>query len=119
MESSTIWNCWRKSGILSENSNTSETLPSPLIPITSPLSSPAPPDPTTHAENDIADSLAELEKRGVLPRANQMDIDELLNPEPEHEIITMNVSDEEIFKSVCEHRQGEEMMEINGGGQYQ
>jgi len=27
-----------------------------------------------------------------------MDIDELLNPEPEHEIIAMNVSDEEIFQ---------------------
>jgi hypothetical protein len=45
----------------------------------------------------------ELEKRGVLPRANQMDIDELLNPEPEREIIAMNVSDEEIFESVHEH----------------
>jgi len=27
----------------------------------------------------------------------------------------MNVSDEEIFESVCECQQGEEMMEINGG----
>ena len=44
-----------------------------------------------------------------------MDIDELLNPEPEREIIAMNVSDEEIFESVRERRQGEEMMEINGG----
>jgi hypothetical protein len=50
----------------------------------------------------------------IEPFFNQMDIDELLNPEPEHEIIAMNVSDEEIFKSVHEHRQGEEMMEING-----
>ena len=98
----TIRNCWRKSGILPENSNTSETLPPPSISITSLLSSPAPPDPTAHAENDIVDSLAELEKRGVLPRANRMDIDELLNPKPEHEIIATNVSDEEIFESVCE-----------------
>ncbi|KAF8219477.1 hypothetical protein L208DRAFT_1418175 [Tricholoma matsutake] len=29
-----------------------------------------------------------------------MDIDELLNPKPEHEIFTTNVSDEEIFESV-------------------
>ncbi|KAF8227820.1 hypothetical protein L208DRAFT_1404861 [Tricholoma matsutake] len=117
MESNTttIRNCWRKSGILPDNTNASETLPPPSIPITSLLSSPAPPDPTTCAENNIADSLAELEKRGVLPRANRMDIDELLNPEPEREIIAMNVSDEEIFESVRERRQGEEMMEINGG----
>jgi hypothetical protein len=102
VDTTTIRNCWRKSGILPDNSNTSETLPPPSIPITSLLSSPAPADPTTRAENDIADSLAELEKRGVLPRANRMDIDELLNPAPEREIITMNVSDEEIFESVRE-----------------
>ena len=115
VDTTTIRNCWRKSGILPDNSNTSETLPPPSIPITSLLSSPAPPDPTARAENDIADSLAELEKRGVLPRANRMDIDELLNPEPEREIIATNVSDEEIFESVRERRRGEEMMEINGG----
>jgi hypothetical protein len=48
--------------------------------------------------------LAELEKREVLPRANQMDIDsdELLNPKPEQKIVAMDVSDEEIFKSVHE-----------------
>ncbi|KAF8220986.1 hypothetical protein L208DRAFT_1330673 [Tricholoma matsutake] len=44
-----------------------------------------------------------------------MDIDELLNPKPEHEIFATNVSDEEIFKSVHECQWGEEMMEINGG----
>ncbi|KAF8229971.1 DDE-domain-containing protein [Tricholoma matsutake] len=119
VDMTTIWNCWRKSGILPDNTNALETLPPPSIPITSLLSSPAPQDPTTCAENNIADSLAELEKRGVLPKANRMDIDKLLNPEPEHEIIAMNVSDEEIFESVHEHQQGEEMMEINGGGQYQ
>jgi len=52
----------------------------------------------------------------VLPRANRLDIEELLNPTREHEIIATNASDEKIFESVCEHRQGEEMMEINGGG---
>ena len=51
----------------------------------------------------------------VLPRANQLDIKELLNPTHEHEIIATNVSDEEIFESVHEHQRGEEMMEINGG----
>ena len=44
-----------------------------------------------------------------------MNIEELLNPAPEHEIIASNVSDEEIFKLVCECQWGEEMMEINGG----
>jgi len=47
-----------------------------------------------------------------------LDIEELLNPMREREIITTNVSDEEIFESVCERQQGEEMMEINGGGGY-
>ena len=65
VDMTTIWNCWRKSGILPDNTNTSETLAPPLIPITSLLSSPAPPDPTTCAEKDIADLLAELEKRGA------------------------------------------------------
>ena len=115
VDTTTIRNCWRKSGILPKNHNTSETLPPPSIPITSLLSSPTPTDPTTRAENDIADSLAELEKRGVLARANRMDIEELLNPAPEREIIASNVSDEEIFESVRERRWGEEMMEINGG----
>jgi hypothetical protein len=44
-----------------------------------------------------------------------MDNDTLLNPEIECKIMAMNVSDEEIFKSVCEHSQGAEMLEINGG----
>ena len=44
-----------------------------------------------------------------------MNIDKLLNPELEHEIINANVTDNEIFKSVHECWQGEEMMEINGG----
>jgi len=115
VDMTTIQNCWRKSGILLDDANCPEALPPP-IPITSLLnSSPPPTDPTIRAENDIMDLLAELEKRGVLPRANQMNIDELLNPELEHETINANVTDNEIFESVCEHRQGEEMMEINGG----
>jgi hypothetical protein len=116
VDTTTIRNCWRKSGILPDDTNCPEALPPPSIPITSLLnSSPPPTDPTIRAENDIMDSLAELEKRGVLPRANRMNIDELLNPELEHEIIEANITDNEIFESVRERRQGEEMMEINGG----
>ena len=44
-----------------------------------------------------------------------MDIKELLNPTPEHDIIASNVTDEEIFESVCECWWGDEVMEINGG----
>ncbi|KAH9959916.1 hypothetical protein BGW80DRAFT_1183061 [Lactifluus volemus] len=119
VDTTTIRNCWRKSGILPDNASPPEALPPPSIPITSLLSSPpprAPPtDPVIHAENDIINSLAELEKRGVLLRANRMDIDELLNPVLEREIIATDVTDNEIFESVHECRQGEETMEINGG----
>ena len=44
-----------------------------------------------------------------------MKISELLNPELEHKAINANVTDIEIFESVHERQQGEEMMEINGG----
>jgi hypothetical protein len=40
----------------------------------------------------IAGSLAGLEMGGVLPRANRMDIDELLNPGLEREIIAAGAS---------------------------
>ena len=66
VDTTTIQNCWRKLGILPDNHNTSETCPPPSIPITSLLSSPTPTDPTTCTENDIADLLVQLERRGIL-----------------------------------------------------
>ncbi|KAF8470337.1 hypothetical protein DFH94DRAFT_637831, partial [Russula ochroleuca] len=55
-----------------------------------------------------------LEKRGVLQQRNRMGLNELLNPISEQELVD-KVSKEEIFKSVQEMLEAEQMVDVNGG----
>jgi hypothetical protein len=117
VDTTTIRNCWRKTGIVPEvPSHAVET--TPTVPISSLLnglnSKPSGGDALVHAEKGVSSSLDQLEARGVLQRRNRMDLEELLNPSFEKELIS-TVSDEEIFKSVQDMLEAEQMMEVDGG----
>ena len=100
-------NCWKKSGILPE---VPLNVPAETsTPVTVPISS------LLNSESAITSSLDQLEARGLLQRKNRMDIEELLNPRSEQEMIAGKGSEEGIFKSVQDMVEAEQMMEVNGG----
>lgn len=135
VNSTTIHNCWVKSGILPEALVCGDATRSPSSTTSVPASSstvippasesrpsisvpshlnPHPIEAVLQAEQMVSDSLNQLEARGVLQRSNRMAIEELLNPVSEHENME-ETSEEEKCRSVQELRQATEMMEINGG----
>ena len=66
-------------------------------------------------EEQSSGTLDQPEAHGVLQRRNQMDLaKELLNPIFKQELVG-KVSEEEIFKSVQDMLQAEQMMEVNRG----
>lgn len=96
VSSETIQNCWLKTGILPQNLST--TLPAPSVSILS-LLNPTNIDPIACAEKEVVELLTQLERTGVVKRANMMDLGQLLNPEMENKLID-DVSDVEIFEAV-------------------
>ncbi|TFL05434.1 hypothetical protein BDV98DRAFT_296022 [Pterulicium gracile] len=87
---STIHNCWRKAGILSNN-----------LPSTPGASSNNNDTPEPSPVEAIKDALHGLVKRGVLQKANAMSISELLLPRGEESMMEGD-TDEEIFQAVRE-----------------
>lgn len=108
--STTIRNCWHKSGILPEidSSSSSSTRAQP-IPIPSLLTS----DPVVDAEKQVEASLDDLITKGALQPCNRMDIKNLLNPAGESQVST-EASDEEIFQSVMDAIEARTNIDING-----
>jgi len=112
VDTTTIRNCWRKTGILPEISETG--LPAtPTVPISSLLAdntlSPSQP------EVELTEGLTVLEGRGVLQRRNCLSIEELLNPMHEDQIISADITDESIAESVRAKHAAFQSMETNGG----
>jgi len=70
----------------------------PTVPVSSLLNSQLN-DTVARAEKEVSSSLDQLEARGVLQQRNRMDLEELLNPASEQELVS-KVSEEEIFKSI-------------------
>lgn len=112
----TIHNCWRKAGILPENLPTSSCTAQPSIPVSSliyntPLQMA---DPIVKAERQVEIALDNLVATGALQTKNQMDINALLNPEGESQIMT-EMSDKEIYHAVMDAVKARENIETNGG----
>jgi hypothetical protein len=70
-------------------------------------------DPVSSAERNV-DSLDELEQTGVLQHVNRLNLEDLLNPEPEQQVVEQ-ATDEEIFHAVMAGHAAEEDMDIVGG----
>jgi hypothetical protein len=110
VDASTICHCWLKAGILPDSAFSTNTVP-PRIMVSSLLCAN---DPIQSAERNVESSLDELEQTGVLQHANRLMLNDLLNPEPERQVIE-HTTDEEIFHAVMASRAAEEDMELVGG----
>lgn len=116
VDTTTIRNCWRKAGILPENLPTSSRTAPPSIPISSLIhDTPLPMvDPIVEAERQVEIALDDLVATGALQTRNRMDINSLLNPEGESQIMT-ETSDKEIYHAVMDAFEARENIETNGG----
>ena len=110
VDTSTIWHCWKKTGIL-PNILFESVLPTPAIPVSSLIN---PEDPLDHAERDVSSTLDQLQKIGILQPRNQLDIEELLDPESE-QVLLDDASDNQIFESLQQMFKAQQMKEINRG----
>ncbi|KAI0247237.1 hypothetical protein BJV78DRAFT_1285679 [Lactifluus subvellereus] len=71
-------------------------------------------DPIANAENELRYALNDLEAAGVLQHDNRMDIEGLLNPSDESQMID-ETTDEEICQAVLAAWNAQEEGPINGG----
>ena len=87
----------------------------PSIPVSSLLYNDVPSqmDPVVHAKRQVEIALDELVATGALQKTNQMEIESLLNPEGESQILT-EISNEEIYQVVMDALEARENMEITG-----
>ena len=115
VNTTTIRNCWHKAGILPEMDSASHTI-QPSIPISSLLHDPATSeaDPVAQAEKQVEAALDDLVAMGALQGKNRMDIESLLNPADESQVLT-GTSDEDIYQAVIDSIAARENIEINGG----
>ncbi|EIW56512.1 DDE-domain-containing protein [Trametes versicolor FP-101664 SS1] len=111
VDANTLRHCWRKAGILPPDlAADSLPLPAPSVPIASLLNAEATTasqDPVRQAEKAVEEALDGLVMTGALQTANRMDVDFLLNPPVETEVLSQT-SEEEIFLAVQESREDED-----------
>jgi hypothetical protein len=109
---STIRHCWIKSGILPKSAFSTSNSSPPCITISSLLCTAN--DPVQATEQTVEKTLDELEQTGVLQCANRLSLEDLLNPEPERQVVE-HTTDEEIYLAVVANRAAEENMAVVGG----
>ena len=117
VDTTTIRNCWRKSGILPDFE--ADALPSqPSLPISSlvhPSNTVPQVDSILQVEMLVESILDKLESTGVLQHSNQMSITELLNPADEaHNML--DATDQDIFDVVMEAKRVKEGLAALGTG---
>lgn len=105
VDTTTIRNCWKKTGILPDTLLNPTSSIIPTVPVSSLLNDSLE-DPIEAAEKEVSDSLSHLEEIGVLQPRNRMDLDELLNPVNEHNMYDEG-TEEDICKAVMERRAAE------------
>ncbi|OJA14623.1 hypothetical protein AZE42_13790, partial [Rhizopogon vesiculosus] len=71
-------------------------------------------DPVANAENEVRSALDDLQATGVLQPKNRVDIEVLLNPPKESQMMD-GARDEEICQAVLVARNAQEEGPINGG----
>jgi hypothetical protein len=115
VDTTTIRNCWRKARILPEMDSSASRTIQPSIPVSSLLHDPtSETDPVAQAEKQVEAALDDLVATGALQGKNRMDIESLLNPADESQVLT-GTSDEDIYQAVMDSIAARENIEINGG----
>ncbi|KAG6871182.1 hypothetical protein C0995_007493 [Termitomyces sp. Mi166 len=116
VDTTTIHNCWHKSGILPKSlfnlASTTSTVPS--VSVSFLLNNDPVDTAIAAAEKELANSLSHLEQLGVLQPSNRMALHELLNPVNENGMHDASGSEMEIFQAVMEHVESEQTREMNG-----
>ena len=112
VDTTTIRNCWRKAGILPEI-NPALPQAQPSIPIISLLSAQTD-DLIVQVEKQVEVALDDLVSTGALQLKNRMDIESLLNPIGESQVLT-EMSDREIYQAIIDAIEARDAMDINGG----
>ena len=110
VDASTIQHCWVKASILPDSAFPTNSLSPPCIMVSSLLCT----DPIQSVERNLEGFLDDLEKTGVLQHVNHLQVNDLLNPEPERQVVE-HTTDEDIFRAVMASRAAEENMELVGG----
>ncbi|KAG6876411.1 hypothetical protein C0993_003308 [Termitomyces sp. T159_Od127] len=111
VDTTTIRNCWKKSGILPK-STADGPVSAPSVPISSLLNT-KPTDTIGTADIKVEKALSSLEQHGVLQCKNWMDIEELLNPANKNKMYADGTKEEEIDQDI-EHRKEEQDGEERG-----
>lgn len=115
VDTTTIQNCWHKSGILLEIPASSPVI-QPSIPISSLLHaiSKSHMDPLAQAKKQVENALDDLQTKGVLHQDHRLDIESLLNPQNKAHI-TAEASDKDIYQAVMDAIEAWENVEKKGG----
>jgi hypothetical protein len=109
VDTTTIRNCWMKTGILPDSILSSNHTPiNPTISVASLLNPERNQEPlcAINAEDELTAALDTLQARCVLQKSNRMSITELLNPADEGLVIDIHQSDADIMKAVLDHQNG-------------
>jgi hypothetical protein len=115
VDTTTIRNCWRKAGILPDLTSTLSHTTQPSIPISSLVhDTSSQMDLIVKAERQVQIALDDLVKTGALQTQNRMDINALLNPDGESQVLT-ETSDKEIYHAVMDSIKARKNIDINGG----
>lgn len=112
VDATTVRNCWRKAGIL--KTTPPSTAAQPSIPISSLIHNAHQEDPILNAEKQVEAALDNLVATGVLQKYNRMDIEALLNPVDESQVMD-ETTDEEICRAVLAMKNARELAEVNQG----
>jgi hypothetical protein len=111
VDASTICHCWIKAGILPDSAFHTKN-PPPRIAVSSMLCNAE--DPMQMAERSVEKSLDALEQTGVLQHANCLGLEDLLNLEPERQVVE-DSTDEDIYHVVMAGHEAEENIILAGG----
>ncbi|KAG6847874.1 hypothetical protein C0991_001303, partial [Blastosporella zonata] len=114
VDSTTIRNCWHKSGILPDSLFDSAPT-TPAISVLSLLDNDPVDAAIAAAEKEVSHTLSHLEERGVLQRSNRLTLEELLNPVTERVMLSGGTSDDEIYQAVIERAEAEQNQVMDGG----
>ena len=103
VDTTTIWHCWHKAGILPQDAAVLAMPISALLnSINHDVDNELQNNPIINTECKVGSAIEELISTGVLQKENWMDSNALLNPAEEIHLIMEETSDEQIYQAVMD-----------------
>lgn len=115
VDATTIQHCWHKAGILPsmDSPSINPTIPIAFLLDTNSTSHHQENDPLSRAESEVESALDDLISTGALQQCNRMDIEQLLNPVDESQVIE-ETFDEDICKAMLDAQKAEDTVASGG-----